>query len=98
MEERPITDQNTCPAQPLASSTNPLQAYLEYYKLSPLDVALASRVRYLTVWNILKNNPVRGTHAALVRAGLQRLTGIPYTAPIPLLPLDPRKETPHARQ
>jgi hypothetical protein len=73
------------------------QAYLKQHHLNPLHVALTSGVRYATVWNIAHTIPVRAAHAELVRAGLQRLTGIPYTAPIPLLPpsakqSDTRKE------
>jgi hypothetical protein len=67
------------------SSGAAFQSYLRAYQLSPLDVALASQVRYLTVWNIAHEVPVRNRHAALVRVGLYRLTGVPYTAPIALI-------------
>ena len=72
------------------------QAYLQQHQLNPLDVALASGVRYATVWNIAHHRPVRPAHAALVRAELQRLTGVPYTTAMALLappeqPSDKRK-------
>jgi hypothetical protein len=56
--------------------------YLTHHHITPLDVSIVSQVRYSTVWNILHNKPVKPAHAGLVRAGLQRMTGIPYTAPI----------------
>ena len=72
--------------EPDPPSSLTFQAYLQQHQLNPLDVALASGVRYATVWNIAHHHPVRPAHAALVRAGLQRLTGVPYTTAIALLP------------
>lgn len=69
------------------------QTYLGMHHLNPLDVALTSGVRYTTVWNIAHNIPIRPAHAALVRAGLQRLTGVAYTVPIALLPLPDKQST-----
>jgi len=64
----------------------PFQAYLAHYELQPVDVAVQSGVRYVTVWNILKKKPVTAAHAAQVRRGLQKLTGVPYLGPIETLP------------
>jgi uncharacterized membrane protein YjjB (DUF3815 family) len=58
------------------------QSFLKQYHLEPLQVAIASGVRYLTVWNIEHGNPVSRAHAALVSHGLRRLTGVPYRSPI----------------
>ena len=58
------------------------QAYLQQHHLEVLDVAVRTGVRYLVVWNILHNHPVTSAHATQVRAGLQRMTGIPYEGPI----------------
>jgi hypothetical protein len=79
--------------QPQQTAQNPLRAYLEKYHLAPLDVSIVSQVRYSTIWNILHNKPIKPAHAALVRRGLQRLTGIPYREPIHLLPLEDKGET-----
>jgi hypothetical protein len=73
------------PEPPPLSSGAAFQSYLQAYQLSLLDVALASQVRYLTVWNIVHQVPVRVRHAAQVRVGLHRLTGVAYTAPIALI-------------
>jgi len=56
--------------------------------LSLLDVALAAQVRLLTVWKLAQGLPIRAEHAQAVRSGLQRLTGVPYTGLIPLIPTD----------
>jgi hypothetical protein len=67
------------------ASANAFCAYLQQYGLHPLDVALTSRVRYLTVWNVERGNPISAEHAMRLRAGLHQLTGVLYTAPILLL-------------
>ena len=56
--------------------------YLTDYGLKPLDVAAKTGVRYMTVWRIWEGHPINSQHELLVRQGLLRLTGIPYTAPI----------------
>jgi hypothetical protein len=60
------------------------RAFLARYELSRLDVALAAGVRLLTVWNIERDNPVSRQQAALVYAGLYRLTGVQYRGRIML--------------
>jgi hypothetical protein len=71
------------------------QAYLTHHHLTPLEVSITSQVRYSTVWNILHNKPIKPAHAALVRRGLQRMTGIPYTAPIERLPQEEQRGAVH---
>ncbi len=56
--------------------------HLTDYGLKPLDVAVKAGVRYMTVWRIWQGQPISHQHELLVRQGLLRLTGIPYTAPI----------------
>lgn len=62
------------------------RAYLQRHGLSLLDVALAGRVRLLSVWNVQQGIPVRSEHAAAIRIGLYKLTGVPYTASIDIIP------------
>lgn len=94
-------DTFTPPTQPGTHSLPPsaaaFQSYVIQHQLSLLDVALAARVRYLTVWRIAHALPVQGRHAALVRAGLQRLTGVPYIASIALLTSLPEQQL-HSRE
>lgn len=62
--------------------------YLADYGLELLDVAVKSRLRYMTVWRIWQGQPVDSQHEAFIRQGLLRMTGVPYTAP-----LLPRKDS-----
>ena len=72
---------------PGAEASAAFRAYAQRFELSLLDIALAAKVRLLTVWNIAHGLPIRAEHAQAVRAGLHRLTGVPYTALIPLIPV-----------
>lgn len=56
--------------------------YLADYRLEPLDVAVKSRVRYMTVWRISQGQPISRQSELLIRQGLLRMTGIPYIAPL----------------
>lgn len=72
---------------PAEQDTLPLSAiafrrYLATYQIEPLDVALKSGVRYLTVWRIRQGQPVHHQDEVLVRQALVRMTGIPYTTPL----------------
>lgn len=78
-------EQETVPLHTMALRGAALfQAYLLRFNLHPLDVALASHVRYLTVWNIQRGNPITAAQAAQVRTGLYSLTGVPFTSPLAL--------------
>ena len=61
-------------------------AYLQHFQLSRLEVARVARVRLLTVWKIEQGLPIREADALAVCAGLHHLTGVPYTALIPIIP------------
>ncbi|HEU0004121.1 MAG TPA: hypothetical protein VFQ36_24665 [Ktedonobacteraceae bacterium] len=71
------TEQQTLPLSAIA-----FRRYLATYQIEPLDVALKSGVRYLTVWRIRQGQPVHRQDEMLVRQGLVRMTGVPYTAPL----------------
>lgn len=87
------TEQATQPLDMLAIQGAFLfRDYLQRYHLHPLDVALASNVRYLTVWNAEHGKPVQREHAARLRRGLRQLTGVPFTAPLVLLNTMPEQQ------
>jgi hypothetical protein len=71
------SEQDTLPISAVA-----FRRYMQKYQIEPLDVALRSGVRYLTVWKIGKGHPIKSQDEVLIRQGLFRMTGIPYTAPI----------------
>jgi hypothetical protein len=58
--------------------------YLSRHQLSILDVALAARVRLLTIWRVLRDEPVSEEQAHQVYMGLYHLTGVPYRGRIRL--------------
>ena len=62
------------------------RAYLHHFNLSRQAVALAANVRLLTIWKIEQGLPVREEHALAVCASLHRLTSVPFTPPIPIIP------------
>src|SRR5579859_5651715 len=82
-----VAEQSTLSLSQLAiHSALAFQGYLKTHRLDPRQVATASGVRYLTVWNIQHGKPVRKEHSLFVRQGLHKMTGTAYTAPITTLP------------
>ncbi|HLZ64137.1 MAG TPA: hypothetical protein VKR06_44980 [Ktedonosporobacter sp.] len=72
--------------QERTSGNTLFQTYVARHRLELQDIAAYSGVRYVTVWNIVKNKPVTVAHAEQVRAGVQRMAGVPYDGPIATLP------------
>jgi hypothetical protein len=54
------------------------QAFMARHGVTLLEVALAAGVRVLTVWRVARDLPISQQQAERVRAGLYRLTGVPY--------------------
>jgi hypothetical protein len=73
---------------PGAVSSAAFRAYLHHFELTLLDVALAGRVRLMTVWKVEQGLPIRAEDALAVRTGLQQVTGVHYTTLIPVIPAD----------
>lgn len=65
-----------------AAGNSQFRAFVEQHRLTLLDVALAAKVRLMTVWNIQQDRPVRASSAQAVRAALLHLTGKSYTGSI----------------
>lgn len=55
-------------------------------------MAVKAGVRYMTIWRIWEGHPIKSQHELLVRQGLLRMTGIPYTAPV-LVSDEPERTT-----
>jgi hypothetical protein len=71
-----------------AASSAAFRSYLQHFELTILGVALAARVRLMTVWKIEQGLPIRAEDALAVRTGLQQITGVPYPALICVIPAD----------
>lgn len=67
-----VADMETQPLPVIVPQS--FQKYLERHRLTIRDVAQASHVRLLVVWNILHNNPISSEDAGRVRSGLFALT------------------------
>lgn len=81
-----ISEEETQPLTPIASLV--LLDYMERHKLTIRDVAHASGVRLMVVWNILHNNLILPEDALRVRTGLFLLTGEHYRGSIPVRLID----------
>ncbi|HZS78580.1 MAG TPA: hypothetical protein VFA41_18360 [Ktedonobacteraceae bacterium] len=81
-----LSEQDTIP---IPHGAIAFHSYLQRHHLTLLDVSLASGVRYLTIWKIAQNQPVRRETVEIVRSVLQRLTGEPFREYLPYLVTTP---------
>jgi hypothetical protein len=58
---------------------HPFEAYLKQQNLEALTVSVIAQVRYVTVWNAAKGNPIRPDQAQKMQQAVLNLTGVPYT-------------------
>ena len=65
---------------------HPFEHYLKQHHLEALTVAVMAQVRYLTIWNATKGNPITLEHARSIRQAVFTLTRDPYTGPLVLIP------------
>ena len=70
------------------------EQYLQQHHLEPITVSVIAQVRYLTVWNAMKGKPITPAHAAQIRAGVLKLTGVPYTGSFALTQEQPVDQLP----
>ena len=75
--QRNVSEPETLPLSAIV-----FRRYLQMYQLELLDVALKSGVRYMTIWRIGQGQSIRSQDELLIRQGLLRMTGVPYTAPL----------------
>lgn len=61
---------------------NSFAQYLETHHIEPLQLSVASGVRYVTVWNALQGYPITEAHAQEIRAGIKQLTDQVYSGTI----------------
>jgi hypothetical protein len=68
---------------------HPFAAYLKQYHLEALTVSVVAQVRYTTVWNATKGNPIKPEYAIRIRLAVVKLTAIPYVGPLALTEAEP---------
>ena len=61
---------------------HPFEEYLKEHNLEAITVSMKAQVRYLTVWNATRGNPITPEHAQKIRQAVITLTGIPYIGPL----------------
>ena len=64
---------------------NAFEQYLQQYEVDPIILAVVGKVRYLTIWNAKKGNPITSENAQKIKQALLNLTGVPYTGSFVLL-------------
>ncbi len=62
------------------------EQYLEQHNLTAINVSVEAQVRYLTIWNAMKGNPITADHAEKIRQGVFKLTNVPYDGPLAIIP------------
>ncbi|MBE3561134.1 MAG: hypothetical protein IMW89_18235 [Ktedonobacteraceae bacterium] len=72
----------------------PFEEYLRRHRLEALTVSIAAKVRYLTVWNAIRGNPITPEQAHRIRQAVLSMTGLPYTGPLPLLHIKTSQDMP----
>jgi hypothetical protein len=73
---------------------HPFTAYLQQYHLEALTVSVVAQVRYITVWNATRGNPIKDEYAKRIRQAVVKLTGVPYIGPLTLIEPGPVDQLP----
>ena len=55
------------------------EEYLALYEIDSVKLSIAAQVRYLTVYNAKKGNPITPENAQKIKLAVLRLTGVAYT-------------------
>ena len=80
---------------------NAFEQYLQQYEIDPIILSVVGKVRYLTIWNAKKGNPITSENAEKIEQALLKMTGIPYTGSFLLIPASPTADQlptiPHKR-
>ncbi len=74
---------------------NEFEQYLLLYEIDPVRLSIEAHVRYLTVYNAKKGNPILPENAQKIKDAVLRLTGIPYVGPFVLREESPPPERPN---
>ncbi len=61
------------------------EEYLAFYGIDPFHLFGVAHVRYLTVYNAIKGNPLMPENAQKIRQAVHQLTGVPYVGSFVLI-------------
>ena len=65
---------------------NAFEQYLQLHEIDLIRLSMEAKVRYLTVYNAKKGNPITDENARKIREAVSRLTGVPYVESFVLIP------------
>jgi hypothetical protein len=57
---------------------NAFEQYLQLHEIDPVRLSIEAKVRYLTVYNAKKGNPITDEDAKKIKEAVFRLTGVSY--------------------
>jgi hypothetical protein len=69
-------------------SMNEFEEYLALYEIDPVRLPIEAHIRYLTVYNAKKGNPILPENAQKIKDAVLRLTGVPFIGPFVLMEFD----------
>jgi hypothetical protein len=72
----------------------PFEQYLQEHHLEALAVSINAKVRYMTVYNATKDNPITPEHAQKIRQAVHHMTGVPYAGTLTLTEPKPIEDVP----
>jgi hypothetical protein len=64
---------------------NDFERYLQQHEIDPVTLSVVAKVRYSTIYNAKRGDPITPENAQKVKQALLRLTGIPYAGSLVLL-------------
>jgi hypothetical protein len=64
---------------------NAFEQYLALHEIDLIRLTVVAKIRYLTVYNAKKGNPITSENAKKIKEALLNMTGIPYTGSFVLI-------------
>ncbi len=72
--------------------TTAFKQYLQLYEIDPVKLSMLAQVRYGTVYNAQKGNPITPENAEKIRQAVFQSTGVPYVGSFVLIEESPSPE------
>ena len=61
------------------------EEYLALHEIDPISLSVEAKVRYGTIYNAKKGNPITLENAQRIKAAVLRVTSVPYTGSFAIL-------------
>jgi hypothetical protein len=73
------------------------EEYVHAHAIDPVQLSIFAGVRYLTIWNAMRGNPITSENARKIKRAVMLITGIPYIGAFTLLPQEGQPTLPLRR-